>query len=74
MGSISLKIHRGLQITGTGGFGKCKSGLAKPKPFGEDLKKVDCPQMPSTLPIPDTDNTPHNRKHLSAWVLRDLFV
>ena len=42
--------------------------------FGEDLKKVDWPQMPSILLIPDTDNIPHNHKHLSAWVLRDLYV
>lgn len=41
MDYISLKIHRGLQITGTGVWQKCNSGFAKPKMFGEDLKKVD---------------------------------
>lgn len=41
MDHISLKIHRGLQITGTGVWQNAVQVFAKPKMFGEDLKKVE---------------------------------
>lgn len=41
MDYISLKIHRGLQITDTGVWQNTIQVFAKPKMFGEDLKKVD---------------------------------